>query len=97
MTPDEIAALRKAHRMVGGSMEFICAHDGYTWPCQTSRLLDALDAQTARAVAADAVLAVVADWLAAQPLHDGTAAGLYGLELRAIQRDHDVYLLRGAL
>lgn len=46
--------------------------------------------------AADAVLAVVADWLAAQPVHDGTAAGLWALEPRLAQRDHDVRLLRGA-
>ena len=44
---------------------------------------------------ADAVLAVVADWLAAQPIHDGTAVGLWGLEPRAIQRDRDVRLIRG--
>ena len=45
--------------------------------------------------AADAVLAVVADWLAAQPVHDGTAAGLWALEPRLAQRANDVRLLRG--
>lgn len=44
---------------------------------------------------ADAVLAVVADWLAAQPVHDGTAAGLWALEPRLAQRANDVRLLRG--
>jgi hypothetical protein len=45
--------------------------------------------------AADAVLTVVADWLAAQPVHDGTAAGLWALEPRLAQRANDVRLLRG--
>ena len=40
--------------------------------------------------AADAVLAVVADWLAAQPLHPGAD----GMVCRN-QRDNDVSLLRG--
>jgi len=44
---------------------------------------------------ADAVLAVVAHWLAAQPVHDGTAAGLWALEPRLAQRANDVRLLRG--
>ena len=41
---------------------------------------------------ADAVLAVVADWLAAQPL----AVGSNSEGFRRKQRDHDVRLLRGA-
>lgn len=41
--------------------------------------------------AADAVLAVVADWLAAQPLAGSLDS--YGIDE---QRDHDVRLLRGA-
>lgn len=40
---------------------------------------------------ADAVLAVVADWLAAQPL---LPSGIYN-SLADVQRDHDVRLLRG--
>lgn len=40
---------------------------------------------------ADAVLAVVADWLAAQPLGQP-----YGVRQHQDQRDHDVRLLRGA-
>lgn len=41
---------------------------------------------------ADAVLAVVADWLAAQPLHPDDEGNLPRCEH---QRDHDVRLLRG--
>lgn len=43
-----------------------------------------------QAAAADAVLAVVADWLAAQPL-----VGDSGYPALDAQRDHDVRLLRG--
>ena len=42
--------------------------------------------------AADAVLAVVADWLEAQPL---TTVGAQYAERRKFQRDHDVRLVRG--
>ena len=76
------------------------------WPEGTSReaLADLLDPQPPtlreRVAAvidsytperhADAVLAVVADWLAAQPLHPGAD----GMVCRN-QRDNDVSLLRG--
>lgn len=40
---------------------------------------------------ADAVLAVVADWLAAQPAYTSTIS-----DGAALMRDHDVRLLRGA-
>ena len=44
---------------------------------------------------ADAVLAVVADWLAAQPLVGGAVGVSDAAGLTDAQRDHDVRLLRG--
>lgn len=44
---------------------------------------------------ADAVLAVVADWLAAQPMTDHTT-GAFSTNFAELQRRHDVRLLRGA-
>lgn len=51
MTPDERAALRADHLRQGDvDTEFWClACDGDSWPCDTVRLLDALDAETRRA------------------------------------------------
>lgn len=44
---------------------------------------------------ADAVLAVVADWLNAQPMTDHTT-GAFSTDFAELQRRHDVRLLRGA-
>jgi hypothetical protein len=51
VTPDERAALRADHLRQGDvDTEFWClACDGDSWPCDTVRLLDALDAETRRA------------------------------------------------
>lgn len=62
---------------------------------EAKRLSGMALAQAYRLPVADAVLAVVADWLAAQPLELGV--GHDPVEcVRGAERDHDVRLLRGA-